>query len=178
MIKNKLWKCALALILVITTISNKNICYANSTLMDSSETQSNKQVITSIKPLVSESITEDTDELELLALIIYQEHGGNASSDSSRIMVGNVVMNRVNSSRFPNSIYEVITANGQYGQENPKWPQRAKNSVEWEAVVRAFECAQRILDGEVILPDYVVFQANFKQGKGTYIFQDDTYFCY
>lgn len=120
------------------------------------------------------------EELELLALIIYQEQGGNASCDGCRISVGNVVLNRVNDDRFPNTIREVVTQKGQYhGQSNgPKWPKRASHTNEQEAVKRAYECAERVLNGESVVPENVVWQANFKQGKGTYRHHCKTYFCY
>lgn len=118
-------------------------------------------------------------DVEILALIIYQEAGGDNCSDETRIMVGNVFMNRVNSDRFPNTFEEVATQPNQYGLESGiRWPARWGEETERHAVTRAYSCAKRVLRGEKLLPENVVWQAQFAQGTGTYIHQDGLYFCY
>jgi len=138
--------------------------------------------ISTIEPV--EIITEPqytASELETMAIIIYQEHGGNASSDEARIMVGNVVLNRVASPLFPDSIEAVALQTGQFGtlyKTGIRWPERADRPQEAEAVQRAYDCAERVLSGEKLLPENVVWAAQFRQGKGTYEYIDGTYFCY
>lgn len=120
------------------------------------------------------------DELEMMAIVIFQEAGGDYFSDETRLMVGTVVMNRVADSRFPDTIYEVLTQKSQYGLlhwTGIVWPERASNPNEAHAVERAYQCAERILLGERFLPEDVVWQAEFPQGAETVVFQDDTYFC-
>ena len=51
--------------------------------------------------------------MTLLAAIIYCEAGG--ESYETQLAVGAVVVNRVKSGRFPNSIYSVIYQPGQFG---------------------------------------------------------------
>lgn len=117
-------------------------------------------------------------ELEAMALVIYQEAGGDACSDETRIMVGNVVMNRVNSDLFPNTIEEVLLQKAQYGRlhwTGLVWPERAAH--EPEAVERAYKCAERVLNGEKLLPDDCIWQAEFIQGKETVAHTDGFYFC-
>ena len=48
-------------------------------------------------------------ELDLLAAVIYHEAGSNECSDRHQQLVGQVVVNRMNSDEFPNTIYDVIT---------------------------------------------------------------------
>lgn len=60
--------------------------------------------------------TYTDEELEILALIVYQEAGGDRVSDDTRRLVAQVFLNRVNDSRFPDSFYEVATAKRQYGR--------------------------------------------------------------
>ena len=120
------------------------------------------------------------EELEMLALVIYQEAGGDACSDETRLMVGTVVMNRVADSRYPDTIYEVITQRAQYGRlhfTGLVWPKRAAYEVEKHAVDRAYECAKRILSGERAFAEDVIYQAEFIQGEEIVEYQDGLYFC-
>lgn len=120
------------------------------------------------------------EELEMLALVIYQEAGGDACSDETRLMVGNVVMNRIADDRFPDTMEGVLLQERQYGRlywTGLVWPERASQSVEAHAVQRAYECAARVLDGERLLPDDVIWQAEFRQGTEVVAEQDGFYFC-
>lgn len=132
------------------------------------------QEIEEIQPMYSD------EELEILAIIIYQEAGGDACSDDTRLMVGNVFLNRVASDDFPDTFYDVATGKAQYGRlywTGIQWPERAQNPGEAHAVERAYEIAERLLDGERVLPDDVIWQAEFPQGSEVVVEQDGFYFC-
>lgn len=119
------------------------------------------------------------DELEMLALVIYQEAGSDACSDDTRLMVGTVVMNRIADPRFPDTMYEVLTAKLQYGElywTGIVWPSRASHPTEAAAVERAYAIAERILLGERAFEEDVVFQAEFIQGE-IVEYSDGMYFC-
>lgn len=121
------------------------------------------------------------EQLEILALIIYQEAGGDHCSDDTRRKVGSVFLNRVNSPLFPDLFAEVALAPKQYGTlhyTGLKWPDRASNPSEAEAVDRAYIIADELLRYGSILPPNVIWQAEFKQGTGVYCEQDGLYFCY
>ena len=120
------------------------------------------------------------EELEMMAIVIYQEAGGNECSDETRLMVGTVVMNRIADERFPDTMYEVLTAPRQYGRlhwTGIVWPDRASSPYEAEAVERAYAIAKRILLGERAFNGSVVWQAEFPQGVETVAYQDGMYFC-
>lgn len=130
-------------------------------------------------PVVPEQTYTDAD-LEMLALVIYQEAGGDACSDETRLMVGNVVLNRVADERFPDSIEEVLLQERQYGRlhwTGLVWADRASKPEEAHAVQRAYDCAKRVLEGERLLPEDVIWQAEFKQGTEVVAEQDGFYFC-
>ena len=118
-----------------------------------------------------------TDEdLYWLAVAIQYEAGCSWLSDEHQLMVGNVVINRVASSRFKGTtIYEIISSPGQYDWSTLSSCTPSK---------RAYTNAKKLLDGERYLPSNVVFQAEFKQGSGVYTSIYDqtlnttTYFCY
>lgn len=121
-------------------------------------------------------------ELEILALIIYQEAGGDACSDETRQMVGEVFLNRVRSSAYPDTFLEVATQRAQYGRlywTGLAWPERASLSGEQRAVERAYRIAKNLLDKTIenILPEDAIFQAEFKQGDETLAHSDGLYFC-
>ncbi len=117
------------------------------------------------------------EDLEWLALAIYREAGCEWFSDTHQLLVGNVVLNRVASEEFPNTIKGVLTQRGQY-----PW---AKNPYSnGTPLQRCYDNAKRLLNGERFCPENVVFQAEFRQGSGVYqaiydkVLNTTTYFCY
>ena len=133
------------------------------------------------EPEPAEEVPTYTEQdLEHLAMAIYAEAGGDVCSNETRLMVGNVVLNRVADSRFPDTLEGVLTQKSQYAyfsKNGLQWPKRASLEVEAHAVARAYECAARLLEGERVLPEDVIFQANFKQGSEVVAYQDKLYFC-
>ena len=119
-----------------------------------------------------------TDEdLDVLSRIMYAEAGCTWIPDDVQLKVGSVVLNRVNSSAFPDTIHEVVYQRGQY---SPTWSGAIDNTPD----ERTVENARKLLEGGSVLPENVVFQANFTQGGGIYdSYYDETlgtttYFCY
>jgi spore germination cell wall hydrolase CwlJ-like protein len=142
-------------------------------------------VLGEVDNLIDTPVKEESpyteEQLEILAVVIYQEAGSNACSDDTRRKVGSVFINRVASTKFPNTFEEVATAERQYGRlywTGIKWPDRAANEGEAEAVQRAYTIAEELLVNGSILPPNVVWQAEFIQGDGVYCAQDGFYFCY
>lgn len=133
------------------------------------------------EPAAEAEPTYTDEDLEILALLIYQEAGGDACSDDTRLKVGTVAMNRVADARFPDTLREVATQKRQYGRlywTGLVWPERADKPEETHAVERAYESARAVLEGErADLPEDVVFQAEFEQGTETVAYQDGLYFC-
>lgn len=124
--------------------------------------------------------TYTDQELEMLALVIYQEAGSDKCSDETRLMVGTVVMNRIADERFPDTMYDVITERSQYGRlhwTGIVWPERASSPNEAHAVERAYTIAERVLEGERSFGEDVVWQAEFIQGNEIVAYQDGMYFC-
>lgn len=120
-------------------------------------------------------------DVELLAILIYTEGGGDDCSDFTRLGVGTVAMNRTGDPRFPDTLYEVLTQESQYGtmdRTGVVWPERASDPNEAHAVARAYATAQRILLEDVrVFDEDVVFQAEFRQGSEVVAYSDGMYFC-
>lgn len=120
------------------------------------------------------------EDLEMLACVIYQEAGGDACSDDTRRKVGDVMLNRVEDSRFPDTLEAVLTAPGQYGRFSKNgivWPERAVNPGEKHAVERAYRIATELLSGQhsELFGQGYVWQAEFEQGTDGF-WQDGIYF--
>jgi len=127
-------------------------------------------------PIISQKEYSD-DDLDLLSRLINAEAGSEWIPDLVQLYVGSVVINRMKSDLYPDSLYDVIYQDGQY---SPVMDGSINNTPD----KRTVENARRLLDEGSILPANVVFQANFVQGDGIfYEYYDEylgttTYFCY
>ena len=115
-----------------------------------------------------------TSDVELLASLIYYEQGEpeTAEDEERCYLTGCVVLNRVASDEFPNTMAEVINQQGQYACAN-----KVRNYGYYGDI--CFEIAEGLLTyGVEDVPDNLVFQAQFPQGSGTYKKIYNQYFCY
>ena len=117
------------------------------------------------------------EDLYLIAKVIEAEAGSSWLSDEHQLMVGSVLLNRVNSPEFPNTVTECVYQKGQYYSETNTFFAGIIPSI------RAIENALLLLEHGSIAPAEVVFQSNFKQGSGVYmVIEDDylktSYFCF
>lgn len=118
------------------------------------------------------------DDLYLLSKLITAEAGSYWLSDDWKMSTGEVVLNRVASPEFPDTIREVIYQDGQYYNMSDQYFEKLRPNA------RCVNAAQRLLEGERVLNDpSVVFQANFPQGSGTHTALYDrylgwTYLCF
>lgn len=110
------------------------------------------------------------DELDLLAHLIYSENG--TEGELCMMYTGSVVLNRMKHEYFPDTMYDVIYQEGQYAVT---WGAKAINKTPSD---EAYEIAERLLKYGSVLPDNVVFQAEFSQGDGLYAQIGKTKFCY
>lgn len=175
----------LRLAVIALTLSSLTISTTSQAPMTELDTVAPQQKIeepeaTEYAALPEEPPEYSREDLETLALIIYQEAGGDDCTDETRLMVGTVVLNRVADDRYPDTIAEVATQYRQYGRlywTGLKWPERASKAEEAHAVKRAYDCATQLLDGYRALPKDVIFQAEFAQGTEVVAQQDGFYFC-
>lgn len=121
--------------------------------------------------------TYTDEELDLLAHIIYAEAGSTWIPDWVQRLVGSVVLNRVKSGYFPNTIQEVVYQPGQYA---PTWD----GSIHKTPDARTVANARYLLEHGSVCPANVTGQSNFVSGSGIYttyydsILGTTTYFCY
>ena len=118
------------------------------------------------------------DEFCTLAKIIHNEAGSSWLPMEWKMAVGEVVLNRVASSKFPNNIYDVVHQRGQYAGANSS---RFASMTPSDGCIQA---AVNLMNGERVFNDTrVLYQANFRQGNGVARAMYDstlgtTYFCY
>ena len=134
------------------------------------------EVISEVETQPENPATYTDNDLFCLAAAVCREAG--KKSEEIQLLVANVVINRVNSSRYPNTIYGVLTQYKQYGtmwRDGVSFPDWATEEIKEQC----YNVAKRVLDGERFCPENVVFQAGSPQGSGIYkYFDEGYYFCY
>lgn len=127
----------------------------------SAKTKKSKKKSSSKKKSVwTETSTLYTSEnVELLARLIYAE---DRNDKTDQLYIGSVVLNRVKSKKYPNTIKGVISQKGQYSTY------RNGTMYKLTPSKQAYKVARRLLKNGSVLPSKVVYQANFRQGKGVY----------
>ena len=112
------------------------------------------------------------EDVNLLAEVIYHENWHTDKDHLAAYYTGAVVMNRVKSKDWPNSIEEVLYERGQYST--------TKYFFTEELPAEVYEMAERILrDGTDDVPENVVFQSmQSKLGRGHWKVINGEYFAY
>ena len=110
------------------------------------------------------------EELNLLSKIIYAEAGSAWLPLDWKMAVGEVVLNRVASPEFPDTVREVLEQPGQYYGKNSSYFNNLKPSA------ACVEAALHLLEGARVLGEpAVVFQSNYRLGSGVYRELKDQY---
>lgn len=134
------------------------------------------EVVSETETQPENTATYTDNDLFCLAAAVCREAG--KKSEEIQLLVANVIINRVNSSHYPNTIYGVLTQYKQYGtmwRDGVSFPDWATDDIKEQC----YNVAKRILDGERFCPENVVFQAGSPQGSGIYkYFDEGYYFCY
>ena len=90
--------------------------------------------------------------------------------DDEQMYVGSVVLNRVKSDEFPNTIEEVVFQEGQYACVKDGNYYRKPTDSNWEN-------ARRLLENDSVLPDDVLFQSTCEQSVEVYLKTKYHYYC-
>ena len=125
------------------------------------------------KPAKKKTKSKEVSENDILNLarIIQAENGGH-EDDEALLLTGVVVLKRVKSDEYPDTIMGVISQKGQYSTyaDGKFWNEPSKRSM---------RIAKRLLSTNIVheYPDNLVFQAEFRQGKSVYKKLGHEYFC-
>lgn len=120
-----------------------------------------------------EPLPVNENDVILLARVIHAEATQHPSLRIiDRQYVGAVVMNRVKHHQFPNTLQGVIYARNQYACVGNYWFNQYPPQ-------ECLDIARQLLEGETFgVPSNVVFQAQFRQGKGLWKKVGVHYYCY
>ena len=100
------------------------------------------------------------ESINLLAEVIYHENWFTDKEKKTAYWTGAVVMNRVKSPKFPNTVKEVLY------QKNPIQYSTTGKFFTKEIPEECYEMARDIWEnGTPDVPENVLYQATFKQGK-------------
>lgn len=126
----------------------RTLCQALGASVEWDGTTSTISITSGTGPIASGESFYDADDLYWLSRIINAESGN--QSLQGKIAVGNVVLNRVASTRFPNSVYDVVFQRNQFTPASSGTIKRTPNE---ESVIAAKLC----LDGANTVGDALFF---------------------
>lgn len=110
-----------------------------------------------------DKLTLSYEDIRYMAMITYLECGGmNWVTEEQCCLTAAVLFNRAKSSEFPNTVKECAYQRGQYSTVRKNFEQVIPNEISVSSAVK-------VATGEYSIPASVVFQANFRQGSGTYM---------
>ena len=129
------------------------------------------------------------EDIRILTTTVFHEAGHTTAQ--LRQYVAQVVLNRVEDSRFPDTVKGVITQPGQYSTKyatveaaNAIQATDSKNGTYYYGICE--DSVKAAMMGQVEMPSNVLYQANFSQGKGVWKsvyfnsgwYASTSYFCY
>lgn len=129
------------------------------------------------------------EDIRILTTTVFHEAGH--TTEQPRQYVAQVVLNRVEDSRFPDTVKGVITQPGQYSTKyatveaaNAIQATDSKNGTYYYGICE--DSVKAAMMGQVEMPSNVLYQANFSQGKGVWKsvyfnsgwYASTSYFCY
>lgn len=129
------------------------------------------------------------EDIRILTTTVFHEAGH--TTEQLRQYVAQVVFNRVEDSRFPDTVKGVITQPGQYSTKyatveaaNAIQATDSKNGTYYYGICE--DSVKAAMMGQVEMPSNVLYQANFSQGKGVWKsvyfnsgwYASTSYFCY
>lgn len=109
-------------------------------------------------------------DIELLAEVMYYENYYNGRE--AMLLTGTVVLNRVASKRYPNTVKDVLY------QKNPVQYSTTGKFFKKKLPIECYACAVFVYVYRLFVPRNVVYQAMFMQGSGLYKDINGDYFCY
>lgn len=154
----------MAVTMAFIMLSNSNPTFAKK--MQERNPKSCQEIIDSQEQVFRWMLNEAKEEariqedIKLLAEVIYWENWHTDKEKKTAYWTGAVVMNRVKSKKFPNTVKEVLY------QKNPRQYSTTEKFFTKELPSAVYEMAEDIIrHGTPDVPENVLYQATFSQGK-------------
>ncbi len=147
---------------------------------DSAAVQTVEQVeaqVPTAEPAEIASVDQTLALAQGIDAVISSVRGSESASDVTMIMVGNTIMNRVEDSRYPDTVDQVLCQPMQFScfsESGMKWVGRGAADAAWQK--RCVDAAERVMSGERLLSYGVVYVSGTKQGA-VEAQLDGLYFC-
>ena len=106
-------------------------------------------------------------EIELLAKAAFRE--ANTLGTEGMINAVSVIINRVLSDKFPDTVYGVLSQSGQYACWNG-------SGISGTPTDEAYEAVQYVIEHGPVFPSYVLYQSERVLGDGVYSTLGNTYY--
>lgn len=110
------------------------------------------------------------EALDLLARLIHCENSNEVDGEEACWKTGSVVINRINNASYPDTLEGVIYDRGQYDCTGKLYKE--------EPTDIEYEVAAELLNSGSVIPESVVFAAEFVQGSGEWSRAGKTIYCY
>lgn len=110
------------------------------------------------------------EDLELLARVLHCENFNEVDGEEACWKTGSVIINRINSPNYPDTLEGVIYQEGQYDCLKNLYKEEPTD-IEWEV-------AAELLSTGGVIPEEVVYAAEFRQGSGVHDQEGRTIYCY
>lgn len=159
----------IALIVVELFVGARNVSAATIT----GETQLAGFSLLRQKVIDKEDDLPEVEDIKLLAEVMYHENWHTDKDHKAAYYTGAVVLNRVMSKDFPNTIKGVLY------QTKPRQYSTTEMFFTKEIPQECYEMARELLKhGAPEVPKTVLYQAMFRQGSGVWKKVNTDYFCY
>ena len=173
--------CTALYVMAIATNTNTNVSQQDA-VEQVSESVIEESELRELEPIEEQEPVWWTEyDLDLLAAVIFYEAGSDNCTDEHQQLVGQVVINRMNDTRYPDTVYDVIT-DRKFGVQYSTANKVVSNAGSDVIPQRCYDNALVVLNGEIECPRDIIYQANFKQGTGIYktfkTSYSTTYFCH
>jgi len=114
-----------------------------------------------------------SEDIELLAEVMFHENWHTDKEHKAAYYTGAVVLNRLKHKNYPNTIKEVLY------QVNPTQYSTTHKFYTVQIPKECYRMASMLLKyGAPDVPEVVIYQSQFHQGKGVWKIIEGEYFCY
>lgn len=147
-------------------VSNLNLIYVGQEInTDGKQLTETAKVVEKTITTKNNVVEVNSNEIDLLARLVYAEARG--ESYQGKVAVAEVVLNRVNNSKFPNSIKDVIYQSGQFSPVSNGSINKSADEESKQAALEAINSNTDITGGALFFYNAKTASSRWLDGKQT-----------